>query len=103
MHNLIWGSSYTCPNGNNLWDALTGSEFSLMNDGSPTFHSASYHTNSTIDLTIVHSSIALGMSWQVNVDPWGSDHCPIIIHSFLKPDLLEKYRRPPRPYSVRTD
>lgn len=75
----------------------------MLNDGSSTFHSATYHTNSVIDLTIVHDSAALQMNWQVNDDPWGSDPFPIILRYRAKPDLRMKTKKAPCLHSKKTD
>lgn len=102
-HNPAWGSACACSAGTNMWKALLDSELSLLNDGSSTFHSESYHTQFAIDLSIVHSSLALRLGWEVGEDPWGSDHFPIFVHSCLHLDALSSLRTSPRLYSVKTD
>ena len=52
---------------------MRGNRGSLLNDGSPTFHCASYYTNSVIDLTVINASLALVLNWYVGPDPWGGE------------------------------
>jgi len=74
---------------------VRGNRGSLLNDGSPTFHCASYYTNSVIDLTVINASLALVLNWYVGPDPWGggSDYLPIIIEAQAKPDYRNGNRR----------
>lgn len=75
----------------------------MLNNGSLTFHSASHNSNSVIDLTIIHSSMALDFNWEINEDPWESDYFPIRI-SFNRPqDSSRPLKRLPRLYSCKID
>lgn len=56
VHSVMWGSSFSCPSGQDLWEALEDSNLSLLNDGSSTFLSHTYHSDSVLDLSIVHES-----------------------------------------------
>lgn len=51
-HNVVWGSASTCRTSDNLWEAVGNGDLSLLNDGSVTFHCASFPSSSVIDLTM---------------------------------------------------
>lgn len=102
-HNAIWGSTYTNSVGNDISEALDDLDLTILNDGTSTFHCAAYHTNSVIDLSIVHDSIALSFHWSVGKDPWGSDHFPIIIESNIKIASPDNIKRSPRLHRGNTD
>lgn len=65
VHNELWGSTHTCSSGAQLWEGLFDSDFVLLNNGSPTFHSASHRSNSVIVLSFTHCSMALDFDWKV--------------------------------------
>jgi len=65
-HNIVWDSANTChTGGRSLWETIDGSDLSLLDDGSFTFHCVSYHTNSVIDLTVTNALLALVLNWYV--------------------------------------
>lgn len=102
-HNEVWGSSSTCRVGGEVREALDELDLSLLNDGTPTFHSVAYHSNTVIDLSVAHDSLAMRLSWRVSDDPWGSDHLPIIMRLQAIPDLSSKTKRVPRLHNTNTD
>lgn len=79
-HHPAWGDGKTCETSNQIIDILDNLEFSILNLGQSTFPSTSYGTTSTIDLSIIHSSLIFYSSWEIGEDSWGSDHFPIFIH-----------------------
>lgn len=100
--NEIWGSSRTCQMGNNIAEALESLDLTILNDGSSTFHCAAHHSNTMIDLSIAHDSLALRLRWAVGEDSWGSDHLPITIESQLAPECPIGFRRTPRLHKTST-
>lgn len=65
---------------NKVIDFLNNSDYVIMNNGSPTRISTVFnHSNSAIDLTIVHKDLFSMYDWQdANMD-YGSDHLPICL------------------------
>ena len=51
-----------------------------LNDGSPTYLSASYQTSSAIDIAVVPPCLATWFQFTVDDDPHFSDHFPIKLH-----------------------
>lgn len=67
-HHPAWGDGKTCETGNQIIDILDNLEFSILNLGQSTFPSTSYGKTSTIDLSIIHSSLIFYSSWEISED-----------------------------------
>ena len=61
-----------------LVEAMTDLDYVLLNSEEPTHYDLANNTESSIDLTIISSTIALLSKWEVTSDLWGSDHYPIL-------------------------
>lgn len=68
-HSVEWGSNHTCPWGNNLSVALSETDFSCLNDGTPTRLNGPNGVDSIIDLTITHASWAIHFQYTILPDP----------------------------------
>lgn len=65
---------------NEIIEFLNNNNFSILNDGSPTrISSIDGHSNSAIDLTIIHSSLSTKFEWNVANRMYGSDHLPTML------------------------
>lgn len=76
-HNPIWGSRRLSPRGSVIETWVHKNSLIYMNDGAPTFMSRSYHTTSSIDLSLASPRIAPLFQWTVTNDLLFSDHFPI--------------------------
>lgn len=78
-HNKLWNGTTSDSRGRQVERVLNAFDFTLLNDGSPTFlrgHSYS----SVLDLTFCSSDLAAGADWSTDADTRGSDHYPILIY-----------------------
>lgn len=65
---------------NEIIEFLNNSNFSILNDGSPTrISSIQGHSNSAIDLAIIHASLTTKFEWNVANRMYGSDHLPTML------------------------
>ena len=62
---------------------LLSSGLCLLNKKEPTFFSATHNTFTSIDLSISSPSLFPCFTWKVLDNPFGSDHLPIILESFV--------------------
>lgn len=102
-HNINWGSSHTCPNGEVLWRAVVESDLSIVGDSTPTYCGDAYRQSSILDLTFAHNSLSFRLSRSIESDTWGSDHFPILIELPNVLDRAPKPRKTPKLYSTNTD
>lgn len=78
-HHPYWGNRVRCEEGKKLFNAIEGSEVGISNEGSSTYYSRQYGTESAIDLAFVDNTSLASYNWSVGRDSWGSDHYPIFI------------------------
>ncbi|RUS86031.1 hypothetical protein EGW08_006185 [Elysia chlorotica] len=98
-HNPLWGGLRTDPRGQFLEKFHSESDFSLLNDGSPSFCHPANGTFSALDLTFVDPSLSLDYSWSTLDSLHGSDHFPIL----LSPVRSETISHPKRWNFTRAD
>ncbi|XP_051165301.1 uncharacterized protein LOC127284060 [Leptopilina boulardi] len=77
-HSTLWGGSYVCSNARNLCEQLDEIDLIILNNGSPTLAGRPPNPGSALDLTMVSPNLYTSSSWNVHVDPLGSDHFPIL-------------------------
>lgn len=102
-HHPSWGDQRACSMGNSIVEGLDLSKGIVLNDGSPSFHSAVHKTNTCIDISIAHEHILSKIFWSVGNDLWGSDHFPIFISINANVNRRPTYKKNYRPYSKHTD
>jgi ribonuclease HI len=78
-HSPLWGGDRSNPQGKILEDLCSQHDLVVLNDGSPTFISASSGSLSALDISICDPSLFLNLEWSVHDDTGGSDHFPTII------------------------
>lgn len=98
-HHTWWGSDHVCAEGEGMNEAMEKMEMVLLNDGTPTFISHAYGTESCSDLTITDDSSVLLCEWKVLEDGWGSDHFPIQVEMGIPPKYVENIGANTRIYS----
>lgn len=59
-HNIVWGSSYSCPEGKKILDLCMDLNFTILNDGSVTRFATTHSQGSSIDLSITNSPLRIG-------------------------------------------
>ena len=79
-HHSSWGSLHETRRGSEIESLLTELNLVCLNDGSPTYLSASYQTSSAIDIAVVSPCLATWFQFMVDDDPHFSDHFPIKLH-----------------------
>lgn len=75
----------------------------LLNSEEPIHFDLVHCKESSLDLTIISSDIALLTRWRVSKDLWGSDHYPIFIFVELSAKNNFRHRRRRKLYPVKTD
>lgn len=98
-HDPLWGSSHSCTAGRHIKDCLEDLDLVMLNDGTSTFVSRPFGTESCLDLTFTDEETALVSEWSVSEDAWGSDHFPIKITLGVAPTLVESDLAGTRLYS----
>jgi len=81
-HSNEWGCSKNDSKGKMISDLMLQRSLSLLNDGFATYLHPGSGSQSAIDLSICDPALYLNFSWNVQDDLYGSDHFPIIIHSY---------------------
>lgn len=81
-HHTHWGSTSSSAEGNRLFEALSESDFDIMNDGSMTTLPSRSRSGSAIDLSLATVNLLPYASWEVINESWGSDHYPIKMEIF---------------------
>lgn len=74
---FAWGSPRTTSRGKNIIEAVSKTNLSLLNNGSPT-HFSTHKTYTHIDLTFISSNLHPHCNWEVLNDLYSSDHFPVI-------------------------
>lgn len=82
-HNVAWGCARSNQAGEILLDDIDRENLIILNDGSNTMINKPNRVASPLDLTISTPDIAPCIDWQVDHDPMGSDHLPIICYLTL--------------------
>ncbi|XP_072375929.1 uncharacterized protein [Diabrotica undecimpunctata] len=80
-HNPLWGSKKLTSLGRKIKSLLEKFNLNLLNDGQDTRFGIRSGEGSAIDLSICEPSITHMLSWDVLLEPYDSDHYPIIIHN----------------------
>ena len=75
-HNPLWGSSRTDARGRLIEKFLTSSGACLFNKQQPTYHNIAHNTYSHLDLAIGSAVLFPSLEWDVDTNPYGSDHFP---------------------------
>lgn len=78
-HNPLWGDSRLDARGRLIEHFLFSSGACLLNKKEPTYYSTTHNTYSSIDLSIVSSTLIPYLEWSVVKNPFGSDHFPIML------------------------
>lgn len=79
-HSTLWGDCRCDARGRLIENFLFSSGACLLNKKEPTFYSLAHKTFSSIDLTIVSSTLVPYLEWSVIRNPYGSDHFPIVLN-----------------------
>ena len=90
----LWEHGYPCTKVSHKL-AIESGDLVLLNDGSFTRIPNVNQSPSVVDLSFVSASLAGTVKWQVEDDPLGSDHLPILL-SFTIPSVAGPAPRPPR-------
>lgn len=77
-HHTSWGSNIPTNDNNNLFNAISDSEFKTLNNGNSTRLTSESRQNIAPDLTIASEDIHLRSFWETGTDSMGSDHLPVI-------------------------
>jgi len=82
--NKLWGSPINDPRGSLIENLIDETNFVVLNNGQPTY---THHTGSQshIDLSIAHHSLATKCDWEVLDDTLGSDHSPTVTRISVNP------------------
>ena len=89
-HSPLWGGDHTCVAGKEVEDFLNETDdVAIFNTKAKTYLSPTYHTYSSIDLTLCSTNILLDYYWDVLDDDYGSDHFPIILKKVNTDDEVE--------------
>lgn len=78
-HHTLWGSHFCDPYSPRVLNMLDNYNLCLMNDGSPTRRTFPSQNPSSVDRTLVSSSLASRLEWSVLSRSHGSDHLPILL------------------------
>lgn len=73
----LWGNNTENQRGRCLYDALESENLVVLNNGDATRYDAN-NSWSAIDITIVSPELSLMFDWEVQENPTGSDHFPIV-------------------------
>lgn len=87
-----------------LLEAMLDVDLVLLNNNEPTHFDLSKCVESSLDLSIISSSLAVNAKWEVSQELWRSDHYPLFI--FLEVFLAKQrfiHRKSRKLYSKRTD
>lgn len=79
-HNLAWGCDFNDVAGNNLLEALHRANLVFLNNGKPMYIGKFNNKDTPIDITIASPDLANSVKWDTILDPFGSDHLPIILN-----------------------
>ncbi|KAJ8873117.1 hypothetical protein PR048_026734 [Dryococelus australis] len=85
-HNSVWGDSIIDRAGAQLANSVLNSRFSPLTKGHHTLRGSYERRSIAIDLTICSSTIVHYFHWEIDTDPLGSDHFPVLI--LLLPKVL---------------
>jgi len=77
-YSQLWNPHYN-PAGKSLEKVIDDLNLVVVNDGRSTIIPTSMQTSNAPDVTICSAGLALSITWEVKMDPMGSDHYPIEI------------------------
>lgn len=89
-HHQAWGSRVPNARGALVAQLASSCGLTILNDGSPTFIRKQVQTS--IDISLVSTTILNRLHWTAGTDPLGSDHVPITLNLDATPP--ETSRRP---------
>lgn len=79
-HHETWDpAGKTCPKGALINTLIEASKFSLLNDGTHTCLTTREKRNTTVDLTLATTGVAIKANWTVDEQEFGSIHLAILI------------------------
>lgn len=88
----LWGDTGENHNGRVIFDYLSNTDHTLMNDLTGTRFDIRTGNSSNLDLSICSPSLSLEFAWRVSDELLGSDHFPIIIsHQTESPPHQERF------------
>ena len=80
-HSPLWGNNTYNAKGRIIEDIITNnSNYSILNNGSPTYYNIDTGWTSAIDLSICTSSLLSSLTWSVDSNLYNSDHFPTLTH-----------------------
>lgn len=93
-HSPLWGGTKVDCRGKMLEKVILSRAICLLNTGSPTHVNISTRSFSVLDLSLCSPSLFQLVDWNVERNPYGSDHFPVILSFPLASQTLTL--RPPR-------
>lgn len=93
-HNRLWGSGRTDRRGRIVENVLSSNVICLLNTGAPTHINFANQSFSAIDLSLCSPSIFHIATWEVEENPYGSDHFPAVMR--LQSATNNLLTRPPK-------
>lgn len=102
---FAWGDTVCSAVGNRLMEALDEMDLHIVNDLNSTYLSNNpfNYSNSSIDLSLIHDSLAMKTTWEVDSDPWNNDHFPISITINARTQERITHRKEPKLYCGNID
>lgn len=79
-HHSAWGSSASDFRGNLIHSSLSSHGLCILNTGCATRINRPPYPDTAIDLSASFPNFSLSYTWSVLINPYGSDHCPILIN-----------------------